>query len=80
MPGYKCRGETVNAEGRIQHEPEIILDDPEEHQASQAAGLNTQREAVEKHLRKNSLRLGKPDAARSVLDIVLAGGAGVSPA
>jgi len=31
-------------------------------------------------LRKNSLRLGKPDAARSVLNIVLTGGAGVSPA
>ena len=31
-------------------------------------------------LRKNSLRLGKPDAARSVLDTVLAGGAGASPA
>jgi len=31
-------------------------------------------------LRKNSLRLGKPDAARSVLDTVLSGSAGVSPA
>src|SRR5512147_2604888 len=31
-------------------------------------------------LRKNALKLGKPDAARSVLDTVLAGGAGVSPA
>ncbi len=41
MPGNKLRAQPCEAEGGVEDEPEEILDDPEQHEASHGSGCKT---------------------------------------